>query len=85
MKKGGEIQSDESKRREWAQEFDAVIETCKEKTRANMYAAINKENPYMFRMDRRDWFYECRNEVAFNRINLAIRKAHPHPFQTSLI
>jgi len=81
----GEIQSDESKRREWAREFDEIINACELKTRGSLCAAIKRKNPYMFNMDRRDWFYEFRNEVAFNRINLAIRKAQTPLVQESLI
>jgi len=77
---GGEIQNDECKRKEWAREFDAIIETCETKTRQALCAAIKEKNPFMLNMDRRDRFYESRNEVAFNRINLAIKKAQKSSF-----
>lgn len=71
----GEIQSDESKRKEWAREFDDIIVTCNVKTRFALCTAIKEKIPFMFDMENKDWDYPFRNEVAFNRINLAIRNA----------
>lgn len=81
----GEIQSDESKRKELSREFDAIIETCSIKDRVSLCAAIKEKIPYMFDMEKRDYFYSFRNDVAFNRINLAIRNVKTSPVQENLI
>jgi len=81
----GEIQSDESKQREWGHTFDAIIETCELKTQETLRSAIQEKDPHMFNIDYINWDDVWKNRVALNRINLAIKKAKKSPVQTNLI